>query len=270
MGLEYKEVKCPNCGAPIKLKSALRSKVVICEYCNAEISLEGDIGIKVGERTRHEYPTRLAVKLGQIASFEGKRFELVGRIVYEFDDDEDIDYWEEFLFLADDGEYIWLECDCDGFTKYREFRPKRPINPRTLSPGQSIELDDKTGTVKEIGPAKIAFFEGELTWKVKLDSSVMYVDIEFSTGETGSIEYTDKELEFFIGRSISRKTVYEALGIKYTPPKKDTKSGIMFVVIVIIIIVLCCLFSKFGGGTSSSSGIRTSSPSNSFSSSGGK
>ncbi|MDD3627401.1 MAG: DUF4178 domain-containing protein [bacterium] len=270
MGIEYKEIKCPNCGAPLKLKGSL-TKVTVCEFCNSEIDLTKENGIKVGERSRKEYPSRMPVKLGQLAKFNNKEFELIGRLVYEFEDEDEIDYWEEFLFLSAEGEYLWLECDVEGYMLYSEFRPKRPINPRELRKGQVVDLDGISGTVDETGDAKFAFFEGELTWKAKLDSAINYIDIKMTDGSGVSIEYNEKEIEFFRGRSMTRQAVYAALGIPIPAPPKGSKlANTIFTIVVIIIVIICCLMSMMGGGGSSSS-VRTSSPStSSFSSSGGK
>jgi len=270
LGIEYKEIKCPNCGAPLKLKSGL-AKLVVCEFCNSEIDLTKENGIKVGERHRKEYPSRLKVSLGQLAQFNNKEFELIGRLVYEYEDDDEIDYWEEFLFLSAEGEYLWLECDVEGFKIYNEFRPKRPINPRELSKGQAIEIDGDRGTVKETGSAKIAFFEGEMTWKTKIDSMVNYVDVSMSDNSSVSIEYNDRELEFFRGQAITRNAVYAALGIPLpAPPKANKLANTIFIILVIVIVIICCLVSMMKGGDSSST-VRTSSPStSSFSSDDGK
>lgn len=253
MALEVKELNCPNCGASLSIQNARKARVLVCNNCGSEIDLTSPEYAVVGQAILGSAPPQSPIRLGQTPTFDGVKWMVVGRVRYR-----DEDYWDEWLLLSEEGKYQWLVESEGRFTLYQPFAPTSPVDPASVR--DVVNLEGIAAEVTERGRATIEYLEGELTWKARIGDKMNYLEAEHAGG-VYSIEWTEREIEFFRGQEISRSAVWRAFGFEAAQPApqpgiltgpQPTAGGgaasgvVMIVALVIIFIVLCICCSMCG------------------------
>jgi DNA-directed RNA polymerase subunit RPC12/RpoP len=193
--------ECSSCGAAIEIKNRF-SKVVVCQYCGTHhrVTVEG-----LDPSGKHpklaEFPS--IFKVGSRGTILGKPFTANGRIRYKYSGG----FFDEW-FLDYDGEPAWFAEDEGAYTLYTEQieAVDVPENIDSVRAGQNLMIGDKKVMIKEKGKAVIEGGEGELSYSVEPGTQVIYIDAVWN-GKKASIEYTEDELEFFIGRPVLKKDI---------------------------------------------------------------
>jgi hypothetical protein len=271
MTVEIKQFNCPNCTTPLDLKNAGRSKSIVCPSCGSQIDLTNPGFSILGNVGQRKEPQVTPLKLGMRGTVGGQEYEIIGRVVYQ--DDED-DIWDEWLLLSAAGQYVWISDSVnEGMAMWHSFVPVNPIEPDQIQEDESFVLRKERVTVRDTGDMSIEYLEGELTWKAKVGDSVKYAEAD-SANERISIEYSQDEIEFYWGEDLDRNATAKAFGLAQVlpqggtmrnaaPTKKGCFSGIgMIFVSVFCIALLCVGASVFGalGGSSSSQAAATLAP----------
>ncbi len=192
---------CTSCGAPIEVKNRF-SKVIICPYCDThhKVTVEG-----LDPSGKHpklaEFPS--IFKVGSRGLILGKPFVALGRMRYSYEGGH-FDEW----FLEYDGGTAWFAEDEGTFTLFTELieAVEVPENINSLKAGANIMIGDRRVMVKEKGMATIEGGEGELYHYIEPGAEVHYIDGIWE-GRKTSIEYTDDEIELFIGRVLLRRDI---------------------------------------------------------------
>ena len=93
---------CPNCGALVQFRWSGAVQTT-CEYCRS-ILVRRDLNLEkvgeVGDLPREVSP----IQLGTEGIFHNKAFQVVGRILYEYEDGG----WNEWHIIFNDGASGWL------------------------------------------------------------------------------------------------------------------------------------------------------------------
>jgi len=192
---------CSSCGAPIEIKNRF-AKVIVCPYCGTHHKLT-DSGLDpTGKHPKlAEYPSLLRV--GCRGTILGKPFTANGRLRYSYPGGH-FDEW----FLDYDGEPAWFAEDEGSFTLFTEMieSVEMPSDIASLRAGQNIMIGDRRVMIKEKGRATIAGGEGELLHYMEPGEEVSYIDGVWE-GKKTSIEYTEDEIEVFIGRVLLKRDI---------------------------------------------------------------
>lgn len=192
---------CSSCGAPIEVKNRF-SRVIVCPYCNTHhrVSVEGlDPSGKFPKLA--EFPS--IFKVGSRGTILGKPFAALGRMRYSYGGGH-FDEW----FLDYDGGTAWFAEDEGTYTLFTELveAVEIPENIHALKAGANIMIGERRVMIKEKGEAVIEGGEGELFHYVEPGTKVYYIDGIWE-GKKTSIEYTDDEIELFIGRMLLRRDI---------------------------------------------------------------
>ena len=215
MPVEVKQLACPNCNAPLDLRNAGRSKSIVCPSCNSQIDLTSPDYQVIGNVGQRLAPQATQFQVGMQGLIEGKSFQIIGRVVYH---DDEGDIWDEWLLLSADGEYVWISDSVnEGMALWRGFVPPEPVEPASLSEGDTVTLRGEKIRVRDAGSARIDYLEGELTWKAAVGSTMNYVEAD-SPSQRISVEFTENEVEFYAGGRMDAAAIAKAFGA--------TRSGI--------------------------------------------
>ena len=190
-------MNCPNCGAPIQFRwsSAVQTT---CPYCRS-ILVRHDVDLeRVGEVA--DLPqTPSPIQLGTEGRWDGDAFQVVGRIVYEYERGG----WNEWHCVTHRGESIWL---ADAQLEYAlsVLVPAHPRLPdeRTLHVGQSVELEGRRYRVQRITSARYRGVEGELPFEYWDKTTVTFADLASTDGHFGTIDYSEPTPLLFLGRHV--------------------------------------------------------------------
>ena len=283
MSTEQKKVrqfKCKSCGGGLELHNK-RTRYVSCPYCGSIADAGSDeFLILTKNENPSKFPPRSFLKLGMTGRFS-QLYKIIGRTFWSSDY---MEYWQEdgetgyssekwtfdeWLLLGEDGTYVSLLEDAEGFHFSQSFIPKYPSIPE----GQQVTdfNNEKNRRAQEYGTSKILYFEGESTYLVETGKVVgfsQYADFSASYLAEWRLDENNelKEVEYFKETSISKKKVIEAFqtdeereaseikrAAKYKLRKKHKRifayAGLINIILGII------LSAMFASKTSSSSSL---------------
>ncbi len=192
---------CSSCGAPIEIKNRF-SKVLVCPYCGTHHKVRVDGLDPAGKHPKlAEFPSLFHV--GCRGTILGKPFTAMGRLRYKYSGG----FFDEW-FIDYDGEPGWFAEDEGTYTLFTELieAMEVPENIQSLKAGQNIMIGDRRVMIKEKGHATIEGGEGELFHYMEPGSPVTYIDGIWE-GKKTSVEFTEDELELFIGRVLLKRDI---------------------------------------------------------------
>ena len=192
--------KCTSCGAPIEVSNRF-SKVVVCSYCDTHLKIkDNSLDISGKHHKLAKFPS--IFELGTTGTILGKSFTVLGRMRYKYSGG----FYDEW-FLNYDNETAWFSEDEGTYTLYTEMVEVTEFPDITsIRVGQNINIDKWKVMVKEKGKATLDGGEGELLFYLEPGTEVTYID-GISEGKKISIEHTEEEIEFFIGRPVLKKDI---------------------------------------------------------------
>ncbi|MFN8533665.1 MAG: DUF4178 domain-containing protein [Dehalococcoidia bacterium] len=285
MALEIRQIHCPNCGAPLDIHNVRRSKTAVCGSCGSQLDLTDPQYRVLSDFSNVEADPRTPIELGMVANLLGGQWQAIGRIRYR----EEGAFWDEWLLMSEEGEFLWLTEGEEGWTLYDPVVPQQPPDPNAVE--DEIAVDGQTYPVRTHGTGTIDYIEGELTWKAVRGEPVRYIDAQRGLTKF-SIEWTPSEIEYFRGEKMAANTVRQAFGLPALAVSKGGSRLVGILVLVLVIICVCGFLALFaapsdgddnsgggigfipgigsGSGGSSSGGTRGGGGSGSSSGGGGK
>ena len=146
-------LSCPACGAALPFKSRV-SVFAVCSYCAATV-VRHDLELETLGKMAALPPDTSPLQIGTAGQYDGKRFELVGRLKISWEDGT----WNEWYALFDDGRDGWL-AEAQGFLMMSFAAPAPPSLPAredirvgmslALAPRQSFEVDEARDQVQDL------------------------------------------------------------------------------------------------------------------------
>lgn len=218
--LKVNQVDCANCGSKIDIRTGLRAKTFTCDYCGAVCEDDQVVAIQDQQKLKTQFAPMSFLKLGLKGTFLGQPYQIIGRIRLMGSEDGESWFWDEWFLMSPTGFPLWLIEDEHGYGIMRLHVASEFIDP--YSPATTYFIDKKTYRIKERGFAKIAFLEGELTWKARPNEGVNYLDLSSGT-KRFSMEYSQTEIQYIKGESITEAALKEAFK-ESLPPELASKT----------------------------------------------
>ena len=192
---------CPNCGAPVGFTWS-GSVQTVCARCQSILvrrdrqSLEFE---RVGQ-VSDPPPDTSPIQLGTRGRFDGRAFDVIGRIAYEYEGGT----WSEWHLLFEGGRTGWLSDAQLRYAVYEEPSPRPPVpKAEAATPGTTVTWNDQRFEVTTLTRARYRGTEGELpftTWDRELS---VFADLRGAGTAVATIDYSDDPPLFFAGRSVS-------------------------------------------------------------------
>ncbi|HXG12430.1 MAG TPA: DUF4178 domain-containing protein [Gemmataceae bacterium] len=206
-------VQCPWCGGTVELHRGKESAP--CRRCGATVTRE-DLR-RADAQTAGRFVNTTPLRLGMTARFDGKEYELIGRMVLGMIEEGVTYFWDEFVLVGPDGQVLFVEYDEGRWLRMEPFTPWKPLTPaqaRKLVVGSSFSPGKgPPATVNLVSRATVHRIEGDLPWPARVGDARDYCDAQ-RLNELYAVEWDDEEVECFRGRLLSRREVYEAFGLK--------------------------------------------------------
>lgn len=199
--IKTRKINCGSCGAPLEIKSAF-TKSIVCEYCETTNVID-DQGVNPTGKMAKLSEAPSIFSIGRTGTIKGKKFEVLGRLRYGYDEG----FWDEWFLEFQDGHAEWVteeEGECSIFKKELITQPIENID--SLRVGQFVQVEGKRVFLTEISDATIMGGEGELYYRVIPGKEVVCMEGN-AGGQLVSIEMWPRELEVHVGEPILYKDI---------------------------------------------------------------
>src|SRR5580658_3570104 len=116
---------CPSCGAPVQFRWSSAAQTV-CPFCHS-ILVRNDLVLENVGKVADLPPDPSPIQLLTEGAYKGKKFEVIGRIIYEYEQGG----WNEWHIVFSDGTSGWL---ADAQLQYEIsflVQPEKPLPDAT-------------------------------------------------------------------------------------------------------------------------------------------
>lgn len=190
--------RCPNCSAPVRFRwsSAVQTT---CDACRSVV-VRHDVDLETVGEVADLPPDSSPIQIGTEGTLDGRRFTVIGRIVYEYDDGG----WNEWHLAYADGTSGWLSDAQLELAVSSLVAPPRPLPAATaIKLGLEYAWDSRPLAVTTLTTARYKGVEGELPFEYWGKEDVLFADLRGHDTTFGTIDYSDDEPLLFIGRFVT-------------------------------------------------------------------
>jgi Domain of unknown function (DUF4178) len=203
---QVRELKCTNCGSPLKLYGGHQIETVTCASCGSQLDAQEDY--KVIAQMNLPGRANFLFKPGMTAKIKDVDFVVTGIVRYVERDEDGTYYTTAFQLFSPTHGYAALEMYNNNFIFVREVRDL----PTQGSFG-GIKARDMTFKVDEIGEEKIDYVCGELSWVAKKGDTSKYSSY-VNPPYTFEMSQAKNEIEYSFGEWLGPEEVFGAFGLK--------------------------------------------------------
>jgi hypothetical protein len=188
---------CPGCGAPVRFRWA-QAVQATCPYCKG-VLVRTDLDLTlVGQQA--DFPhTGSPIQLGTTGRWRGARFEVVGRLAYQWARGR----WNEWYCRLANDRAAWLS---DAQLEYAmtEAAPVGTPVPAlaSLQVGTPWRVQDVTYEVATITDAWYLGTEGELPFPSTTRAHCRFVDLQDGTGRFATVDGSDDPPVLYLGEYV--------------------------------------------------------------------
>lgn len=199
------QTNCPSCGAPVQFRwsSAVQSS---CAFCHC-IIVRTDLELKNVGQVADLPPDPSPICLWTEGTFNGKRFQVLGRLVYEWEGGG----WNEWHVVFSDGVSGWLS---DAQLQYAMSFVANPgvalPDSNQLFRGARFNFNRIDFEVATLTTASYKGFEGELPFPFYGRSHARFADLRSAGQAFGTLDYSDPQPVLYLGQWVD----FDALQLK--------------------------------------------------------
>jgi hypothetical protein len=196
---------CPSCGAPVQFRwsSAVQTT---CPFCHS-ILVRDDLELKNVGQVADLPPDPSPIQLLTEGTYKGKTFQVIGRIVYEYEQGG----WNEWHIIFSDGASGWLS---DAQLQYAVSFLANPSSPppkvEAVFRGQKLTLQQTDFEVATMTVAKYKGTEGELPFPYYGKEGMTFADLRTPTRAFATLDYSEDPALLFLGEWVE----FEELQLK--------------------------------------------------------
>jgi hypothetical protein len=199
------QANCPNCGAAVQFRwsSAVQT---VCPFCKS-ILVRDDLNLKNVGILADLPPDPSPICLLTEGIYRGKSFQVLGRIVYEWEGGG----WNEWHIVFSDGSSAWLS---DAQLQYAISiwtDPGVALPPaQEATRGCTFAFGNVTYEVATVTVASYKGVEGELPFPFYGKKDMCFADLRTPTRAFGTIDYSDLKPMLYLGEWVE----FEELQLK--------------------------------------------------------
>jgi hypothetical protein len=192
------DLKCPSCGAPVRLQSA-SSVSAVCSYCGSTVARDDALGkdaVKDLGKISTLVEDASPFCIGARGEAFGRKFEVVGRLQLA----QETGVWNEWFLHFADGGTGWIGETLGQYFVTLEGKREKVGSFDELGPGARISLEGSPFTVAERRKARATGSEGELPFVVGKGYELPYADLRAAGRKFATIDYSEDPPLVFTGR----------------------------------------------------------------------
>jgi hypothetical protein len=256
--IDLEGLKCPGCGAPLKVTAGNRIERIACKHCGT-ISESASQQIIARQSAARAEPL---IALGASGPLQGATYTVIGFVQRSTVIDGETFHWTEYLLFSPGIGFRWL-VDDEGIWRFVS-----PLNVAEVDLGgfpASVRVGGQTFTQRNSNIARVDYVLGEFYWKVQVGESVQVTDLQ-SGSVVVSREAMQNEVAWSYAPAVAWAEIAAAFNVQRAPPPVtaaaaptaatgwSTGAIIVLVLIVVVVLPCCILCASVCDGSGSSSG----------------
>jgi hypothetical protein len=204
--VDAKEIKCPNCGAPLPARKDPKAERFACNYCGAIAS------VATNEVVMRQDISRLSptIPLGTTGMLDATPWTVIGYMKRTTTIEGEEFSWEEFLLYNSDVGYRWLISD-EGVWRLCAALNGGDVGTEDFP--SSVQYEHQRYGLRNSGPATVQYVLGEFYWQVAIGESVLSHDFEHGR-QVISREASGTEINWTLADTIPTNVIATAFGVK--------------------------------------------------------
>jgi Domain of unknown function (DUF4178) len=196
---------CPSCGAPVQFRWSSSAQTV-CPFCHS-ILVRNDLVLENVGKVADLPPDPSPIQLMTEGVYKGKKFEVIGRIIYEYDQGG----WNEWHIVFSDGTSGWLsDAQLQYAISFLVASTKELPPPSHMQHGNALKANNIDFTVATITRASYKGMEGELPFPFYGKTNMVFADLRTTGPGFGTIDYSENPPLLFLGEWVE----YDDLQLK--------------------------------------------------------
>ena len=185
---------CPNCGAPVRFRFS-NAVQTVCEYCRS-VLVRHDVTLERVGKVADVPDDASPIRIGTEGVYGAKGFEVVGRIVYEYE----LGAWNEWHLAFNDNSSGWLS---DAQLEYAvTFLAPAQALPSNAARGKTFSWNGDEYEVTTLTRARNRTVEGELPFEYWDKAEVTFADLRTTSARFATIDYSEMPPLLFLGEAV--------------------------------------------------------------------
>jgi len=166
--VERLKISCPNCGAPVTLRTFQNASRVHCEYCDSLIDNEQG-ALSIVQRFKNKMKIKPKIPIGRRGKFEGRQWEIVGFMKRS----TPCFFWFEYLLFNPYHGFRFL-ADSDGHWSF--VTPIQALPRKAEAWHPSLAHGGVNYKQYASYQAEVTYVLGEFFWKVEVGDRAAITD----------------------------------------------------------------------------------------------
>ncbi len=189
------EIACPSCGDAVRFRSE-SSVYATCASCRS-LLVRHDVQVESLGKVADLQPDGTPIQIGTSGVFDGKAFEVIGRIQVHHPEG----YWNEWFLQFRDASVGWLgEAMGEYFVSSLVAADGEPLPDfEQLHVGKALRIGSRELVVTNLAKAKVVSYQGELPFVMSSEYELPYADLRSSGRTAATLDYSEDKPLLFVG-----------------------------------------------------------------------
>lgn len=214
-----KDIVCTDCGGPLEIPGR-KVITLVCAYCGAQLDLSTAERTVLGKNPEGIDPTRtFSFAIGDAATFDGVRYEVCGRLLYQY---RGAHTAHEYLLFAPDAGYLWLSEEDGHYVLNRPTQAAPEVDVFRQRLKHPIIIGGRPYRLYELCKGSLRYVDGALPWRAKVGDRFREATL-IAPPRAFIVERdrTSKEVECFEATYVDSAEVWKAFFREGRPPARE-------------------------------------------------
>jgi uncharacterized protein DUF4178 len=208
---QVQSLTCPNCGAPLTVRSMGRAVAIVCGHCHSILDAK-DPQLKILQRFEDAIDEVPLIPLGSRGKWRGSDYEAIGFQVRSMESDGLTYSWREYLLFSPYKGFRYLT-EYDGHWNDCSVATALPE-----AEGASARYLGKKYRHFQTCLAKTTFVLGEFPWQVAVNDDAIAVTDYIAPPYVLSSETAGNETTWTLGEYVNGADIWKAFGLPGLAP----------------------------------------------------
>ena len=216
--MKHYTIRCPNCGAPLKIVGGRNIHSITCEYCGSLIDLHENYKV-LSKFEVLKNPGGSPFEVGMRGKIKGIEFIITGFVVYGLSPGSR-SVWVDYSLYSPIYGYAWMTYEDGALSFSRRLRQMPSVDMNRMEEGKSFRFKGEKYRVYEKYRAYVQSVMGSLTYIARKGDSI-YVVEALNPPFGIAYERSEDEIEYYLMEYLEPAEVYESFGVSAVDVERD-------------------------------------------------